>query len=101
MTTDYKNTSLWRAAFAGTGLSQAQEESRNRLRTALARIEADIAELLVKIPESCKGLTVHDVRHVHQLWDVASTICGPAYPINPLEGFVLGAAFLIHDAGLT
>src|SRR5262249_1732025 len=38
---------------------------------------------------------------VHQLWDVASKICGSDYPLNPLEGFVLGAAFLIHDAGLT
>jgi Histidine kinase-, DNA gyrase B-, and HSP90-like ATPase len=38
---------------------------------------------------------------VHQLWDVASEICGRRYPLNPLEGFVLGAAFLVHDSGLT
>ncbi len=44
---------------------------------------------------------MHDISHVHQLWSVASEICGNDYPINPLEGFVLGAAFLIHDAGLT
>jgi hypothetical protein len=54
MTTDYKNTSLWRAAFAGTGLSQAQEESRNRLRTALARIEADIESYWSKYPKAVR-----------------------------------------------
>jgi hypothetical protein len=101
MTTDYKNTTLWRTAFAGTGLSEAQSEARDRLRTALGQIDTYVADLLAKVPDRCKGLTVHDIRHVHQLWDVASTICGPTYPINPLEGFVLGAAFLIHDAGLT
>jgi len=68
---------------------------------ALDELERHVTKLLANIAEDCQGLTVHDVSHVHQLWHVASTICGPDYPINPLEGFVLGAAFLIHDAGLT
>jgi hypothetical protein len=101
MPTDYKNTTLWKAAFAGLNLSDAQSEMRDRLRTALSQFETHVSDLLSKIPDSCKGLTVHDIRHVHQLWHVASTICGPTYPLNPLEGFVLGGAFLIHDAGLT
>ncbi len=56
---------------------------------------------LAQIPQDCHWLTVHDVSHCHQLWHVASAICGSEYILNPLEGFVFGSAFLIHDAGLT
>jgi hypothetical protein len=101
MTTDYKNTSLWKAAFCGAGLSTAERALRDKLNSVLDDLEKHTKVLLAQIHEDCRGLTVHDISHIHQLWEVASTICGPEYPINPLEGFVLGAAFLIHDAGLT
>ncbi len=101
MTTSYRNSTLWKAAFCGADLSSDQRAARNKLKVALDDLEEHVKVLLTKIPEDCRGLTVHDISHIHQLWDVASTICGPEYPINPLEGFVLGAAFLIHDAGLT
>ena len=101
MTTDYRNTTLWKAAFCGTGLTKAERSAREKLKVALNDLETHVSDILTKIPPDCRGLTVHDIRHIHQLWDVASTICGRKYPVNPLEGFVLGAAFLIHDAGLT
>jgi hypothetical protein len=101
MATEYKTTTLWEAAFAETGLNDAQRGANHTLITTLGKIDTYVGDLLAKIPESCKQLTVHDIRHIHQLWGVASTICGQDYPINPLEGFVLGVAFLIHDAGLT
>ncbi|MBA2593659.1 MAG: hypothetical protein M3495_02490 [Pseudomonadota bacterium] len=44
------------------------------------------------------GLTVHDITHLDALWRVADQIAGPDYPINPAEAFVLGGAFLLHDA---
>ena len=31
---------------------------------------------------------------------MADLIAGPDYPLNPLEAFVLGGAFLLHDLGL-
>jgi len=45
-------------------------------------------------------LTVHDLTHADTLWDVGSEICGPDYKLNPLQAFVLGASFLLHDAGM-
>ncbi|MGH8625455.1 MAG: HD domain-containing protein, partial [Gammaproteobacteria bacterium] len=44
------------------------------------------------------GLTVHDITHLDALWRVADQIAGPDYSINPAEAFVLGSAFLLHDA---
>ncbi|MFF7063052.1 hypothetical protein [Pseudomonas sp. NPDC008258] len=45
------------------------------------------------------SLTVHDITHVDALWWTASEIIGPDYEVNPAEAFVLGGAFLLHDAG--
>jgi hypothetical protein len=102
MTLDYRQTTLWTTAFSDAGLRTDRErEARNDLFSALRTLESRVTPLLDRIDESCRGLTIHDITHVHQLWDVASVVCGDDFPLNPLEGFVLGAAFLIHDAGLT
>ncbi|MGO8036146.1 HD domain-containing protein [Rhizobium leguminosarum] len=44
--------------------------------------------------------TVHDITHADTLWEYSELIAGPSYPLNPVEAFVLGAAFLVHDAGM-
>jgi hypothetical protein len=99
---DYQEASLWKTAFGDSGLdSQGKRDARNDLLAALRALEDRVKPILASVPESCKGLTIHDISHVHQLWSVASEICGPEFEINPLEGFVLAAAYLIHDAGLT
>jgi hypothetical protein len=98
----FQTSTLWLAAFGQSHQRNEQETTaRNDLVSALRTLESRVVPILESIPDSCRGLTIHDISHVHQLWSVASEICGPDYPINPLEGFVLGAAFLIHDAGLT
>ncbi|WP_161495075.1 ATP-binding protein [Caulobacter sp. BP25] len=60
-----------------------------------------VASLITTIPADCKDLTVHDVSHLDALWEMASTIAGPEYDLNPTEAFVLGAAILLHDAGMS
>jgi hypothetical protein len=57
--------------------------------------------VLNKIREDFPNLTVHDITHVDGLWQVASVIVGDNYSVNPLEAFVLGCAFLMHDAVLS
>lgn len=56
--------------------------------------------LAAEIARDLPTLTVHDVSHLDALWDMTDLVAGSAYEINPLEGFVLGGAFLIHDLGL-
>lgn len=99
---DYQGTTLWVAAFENAAVqTEMGKRARDDLLTAYRKLEVRIEPILDKVPDDCKGLTLHNISHVHQLWTVADQICGPDYPLNPLEGFVLGAAFLIHDAGLT
>jgi hypothetical protein len=99
---EYKNSSLWKSAFNKTHARSTMERKKiHRLLSSLDELDTFIADILLRISTDCKGLTLHDIEHCHQLWDVASVICGDKYPINPSEGFVLGSAFLIHDAGLT
>ena len=101
MIANYQESFLWKAAFCGGDFNQSQEGARRRLLVGLESLESHVEQILRRIPQDCRWLTVHDVSHCHQLWHVASAICGNNYCLNPLEGFVLGAAFLIHDAGLT
>ncbi|MFJ9449127.1 ATP-binding protein [Herbaspirillum sp. NPDC101397] len=44
------------------------------------------------------SLTLHDVTHLDTLWHVADKLLGADFEINPAEAYVLGMAFLLHDA---
>lgn len=58
------------------------------------------ADLAKQIERDLPEFTVHDVSHLDALWELADLIAGPKFTITPAEGFVIGAAFLIHDLGL-
>lgn len=90
-----KNTSLWKRTLG-------QEDPKvEPLRKSFLEARKNIVFLLEKIHNDFPDLTMHDITHVDSLWRVADTIIGPKYPINPLEGYILGIAFLIHDAALS
>ena len=93
---DAERSELWRSAF--------QDEGGNanvaRLATSLRGIRDKVRQLASRIAGSLPGLTIHDISHLDALWDVAGTIAGPDYPLNPLEAYVFGASVLLHDAGL-
>lgn len=96
---DYKSTSLWQKAFRHQ--NDGNDPWRDKLAAAYERSRENATNLLDKIRTDFPKLTVHDIPHVDGLWQVASTITGKDYDINPLEGFVLGCAFLMHDAVLS
>jgi hypothetical protein len=58
------------------------------------------AQLVAEIPQNLRDYTVHDITHLDALWETASLVAGSDYSLNPLEGFVLGGAILLHDAGM-
>ena len=91
----YQNTSLWKRTL---GLDN---EYVKPLRDSFLDARKNAKFLLDKIRNDFSDLTVHDITHVDSLWNVADTIIGNNYPINPLEGYVLGVSFLIHDAALS
>lgn len=87
--------SLWRRTL---GPGSTHEPMRERLRGSLDSFRARVAQLVQSIGAELPGLTVHDISHLDALWRVADQICGPEYPVNPAEAFVLGGAILLHDA---
>ncbi len=95
----YNDTTLWKTAFANKG------DDNDHLRETLVKVfeesRSNAEFLLKKIRKDFPNLTVHDINHIDGLWQVASTITGNGYEINPLEGFVLGCSFLMHDAVLS
>lgn len=96
---DYKSTSLWKKAF--NHKKDGYNPFRDKLAAAYERSRENATILLDKISTDFRNLTVHNISHIDGLWQVASTITGKGYDINPLEGFVLGCAFLMHDAVLS
>lgn len=90
-----QRTSLWTRTLGSADAHVAP------LRDSFLDARKNAEFLLNKIRNDFKNLTVHDITHVDSLWNVADTIIGKDYPINPLEGYILGIAFLIHDVALS
>lgn len=90
-----QQTSLWKRTLG------SDDEDVKPLKESFLDARENAAFLLDKIRPDFPNLTIHDITHVDSLWTVADAIIGENYPINPLEGYVLGIAFLIHDAALS
>jgi hypothetical protein len=95
----FERTGLWRSAFRGrsndaladatTFYSSHLRDLREKARTLVDRIRTDMPYL-----------TVHDITHLDALWEIGSTIAGPSYSLTAAEGYVFGAAVLLHDAAM-
>lgn len=74
------------------------ERPRETLRQSFGSFRNRVEKLVSAISSELPGLTVHDITHLDALWRVADQIAGEDYPLNPAEAYVLGGAFLLHDA---
>jgi hypothetical protein len=93
---DYRQSPLWKSAFAER--DDGFNDQREKLAAAFAEFRERVSYLAGEIHKDMRDLTVHDISHIDALWWVASEIAGDDYPLNPAEAFVLGGAFLLHDA---
>lgn len=96
-TYSFESTGLWRRTLAERE-GDSDAETRGRFRVAFLKARAAVAPLVAQISAQLPGLTVHDITHLDALWDVADLIIGPDFEVSPAEAFVLGMAFLLHDA---
>lgn len=97
---NYKKTNIWKTSFS-TEFTDEEADQVNLLTDAYDKMRSKVAVLVNEIATDLPSYTVHDISHLDALWEVASQITGNGYTINPLEGFVLGGAFLLHDAAMT
>jgi hypothetical protein len=94
--TPMDHLALWQRTLGD--LSDDFRPQREILRQAFLSFRDRTAQLVGEIGGLLPGLTVHDITHLDALWRVADEIAGRDYPLNPAEAFVLGGAFLLHDA---
>ena len=91
-----ENSKLWQRGFGDEGA----DTNVSRLVTSLRGIRRNVEVLTSRIAASLPELTLHDISHLDGLWEVADTVAGSEYPLNPIESYVFGASVLLHDAGL-
>jgi len=99
---DYSKTKLWIRTLAIQGDDDASTSAaREKLRYAYESMRKRVAVLVNEIHADLRHLTVHDITHLDALWEMADMIAGSDYFVTPTEAFVLGGAFLLHDAGMS
>ncbi|PIX54379.1 MAG: hypothetical protein COZ50_08300, partial [Zetaproteobacteria bacterium CG_4_10_14_3_um_filter_54_28] len=96
--TKYMNTALWKKCFE---LESEDLSSQQMLKQCYVEMRKKAEMLVNLIVKDIPSLTVHDVSHLDALWENASLISGGGFEINPIEGFVLGGAILLHDAAMS
>jgi hypothetical protein len=96
---NYENCNLWRRTLAEQCNDLVSEE-RSRLRSTYLQLRERAGLLAGEINRELPDFTVHDLSHLDALWQMADLIAGPTVQMNPLEAFVLGSSFLLHDLGL-
>lgn len=96
---DFEKTSLWRSSLGEEALT-VDAQAQARLRDRLNDIRSRVTYLVSLIAKDIPDLTVHDITHLDALWETASLVAGPGYVLNPAEGFVFGAAVLLHDSAM-
>jgi hypothetical protein len=99
MRDNFQDTGLWLRSL-GQGQSIGRSDKHDLLLANYQSFRERAAVLTAQIANSLPSLTVHDITHLDALWETADLIAGEDYPLNPMEGFVLGSAILLHDAAL-
>ncbi|MFH9617207.1 ATP-binding protein [Streptomyces pratensis] len=91
---------LWQETLAMRSRKDAHQSQRERLRASYLALRDNAAVLLSENARSLPDFTVHDITHVDALWETAGLICGDQVVLNPAEAYVLGCAFVLHDAAM-
>ncbi|WP_327239687.1 ATP-binding protein [Streptomyces sp. NBC_01318] len=96
----FSGTPLWQKTLAQRPRSDDHRTQRERLRASYLALRDNAAVLLAENARSMPDFTVHDISHVDALWETASLMCGEQIGLNPAEAYVLGCAFVLHDAAM-
>lgn len=94
-----ENTRLWKTTLATQSGADPHSVQRDHLRVAFLTMRKRAAQITAEIPRDQPELTVHDVTHLDALWGMADVVMAPSDTLTPIEAFVLGGAFLVHNLG--
>lgn len=94
-----QRTFLWKSTLAEV-VNDDYKDEREKLRRAFLELRSKVENLVNQTAGQFPQLTLHDINHLDALWEISSIITGENFELTPLEGFVLGCSFLIHDTAL-
>ncbi|NVD69158.1 ATP-binding protein [Duganella sp. BJB1802] len=94
----YRDSNLWQKYLSPQGADDKHKYARARLSSSFEKTHTAIVPLVAHISQELPSLTMHDVTHVDALWAVADVLLGADFQINPIEVYVLGITFLLHDS---
>ncbi len=95
----YQRTRLWSSAFAHSAEDEF-DVAKSRLSAAYHSLRERAILLAGEIPQDLREFTRHDATHLDALWDMGDLVVGSSVELNPLETYILGSSFLIHDLGM-
>ncbi len=93
----YKDTITWRNIY---GNATDNKEECEFLRIEYEKFRDNARLLAGEIASILPEYTVHDITHIDALWDMADVFLPRDYFLSPIECFVLGGAFILHDLGM-
>jgi hypothetical protein len=96
---NYQLTGIWKNTLGRQCVEN--QLAINRLKESFLSFRSNVIILANEISRSLPDYTVHDITHIDALWEMADCICGVDYDLNPVEGFILGGAFLLHDLAMS
>lgn len=96
---NYQLTGIWKNTLGRQCFEN--QLAINRLKESFLSFRSNVIILANEIGRSLPDYTVHDITHIDALWEMADCICGVDYDLNPVEGFILGGAFLLHDLAMS
>ena len=95
----YQLTSTWKNTLGSE--CNDNQAAINRLKESFVGFRENVILLSNEISRNLPEYTVHDITHIDALWEMSDCICGSDYELNPVEGYVLGGAFLLHDLAMS
>lgn len=94
-----ERTSIWKSTL-GERQDDEYKNEREKLRSAFWDFRDKTKYLVSQVAVTLPELTQHEISHLDALWEIANLIVGDDFELTPLEAFILGGAFLLHDSAL-
>lgn len=94
-----RSTEIWKSTLGAVEGEQGNSKIVRRLEQSFVLFRDHALQFARHLPQDLRQLTVHDETHSDALWEVFDVLFPPAMIANPLEAYVLGGSFLIHDLG--
>lgn len=94
-----QSTELWKSAFGQNERTPGELRFLKRLEQSFVLFRDHALQFARHLTQDLRQLTVHDETHTDALWEIFDVLFPTEMIANPLEAYVLGGAFLVHDLG--